>query len=1140
MKFPKFPNFPKIAIKRHHVHHGGLIIGGLAAAVVFFAIGAALRLLIGPVSLAPFSAQLSESIGKSLPGISVKFDEAALEWSRTDRRVNVVILGARVFDNQNRLVAQAPKAAVDLAAGPFFRGQISVRRITLIGVQLTMVRCTDGVLRLGVEGSRQTSDVLQRLIADISKQNNTATRLQSVAVRDARIAFFGEASGLFVVAPRANLSITNTGKKNNATLEANVDASIDISGHTSQFVAALRLPPGSAPATGTFTLSNFNLRALGENAKPFAALKNVNLTFNLSGKFALTHGTRLRDADLSADANGVVTDARIPGGPLHVKMLRAAVHYDGESGQVLIQNASLISDHADTLLTGNGKVQMNANGVFTRIDADVMAQNLILNIPGFFAAPVNLDHVNLRAGYVPSTGEMDFERVAISGGPLTMDISGKIVFAQNTMPAMDVQGKVDAINVRDMLHYWPLDMAAGARAWIDENMSAGKLGPIAIVTHIPMGALRAPALPDSDVNIAFPIAGASAIYVDGLPPLTDGQGSALLTGNTFTLNLNSARVGGLIVSKGRIAIPDLSQSTPVGDITAHVDGSVPETLALIDKKPLGYPTRFGINPAVTKGSASIDLNFHVPLVRGESIDQIGIGVKAEVKDLEIAIGKTQISGGVATFTVDNNSLHAVGTTTMSGAHLALDWTEKFKAVNGVSTSLAVKGVLDENVRAALGLDTGEFLSGPVGVTANLQGLHGKITRGTVALDLTPAAINVDLIDYSKAAGVPASAQLNVVFAPDGAMSAENLHVAGSGLLVTGTAAFDKNGTVAALDLPTVHAGSLNDFAIHLTRSAAAGLDVSLTGREYDGGKLISHNDRSTANASTKPPSTEPFHISVQLNSFSLRNGVSLAPFALTVSGAGDRPESMSLNTSLPKGQKLTAGMISGEGGRKLTVETSDAGTLIKGLFGFDSMKGGALTASATLAPVATATDPPKGVPDYQGAVTIHDFRIVHQPFLVRLFSAGSLDGLVGLLQDQGIAFDKMDVPFSSKNGVMQITDARAAGMALGVTAEGYIDRNSDKVSVGGTLAPIYGINSILGAIPILGNVLVSKPGEGLIGMTYSVSGSATEPSISVNPFSVLTPGIFRRIFEGTHVPPPPALETNATPTAPVPAPKPGG
>jgi len=48
-------------------------------------------------------------------------------------------------------------------------------------------------------------------------------------------------------------------------------------------------------------------------------------------------------------------------------------------------------------------------------------------------------------------------------------------------------------------------------------------------------------------------------------------------------------------------------------------------------------------------------------------------------------------------------------------------------------------------------------------------------------------------------------------------------------------------------------------------------------------------------------------------------------------------------------------------------------------------------------------------------------------------------------------------------------------------------------------------------------VLVSKKGEGVFGVTYSATGSAELPKIDVNPLSVLTPGILRRIFEG-HMP----------------------
>jgi hypothetical protein len=73
-------------------------------------------------------------------------------------------------------------------------------------------------------------------------------------------------------------------------------------------------------------------------------------------------------------------------------------------------------------------------------------------------------------------------------------------------------------------------------------------------------------------------------------------------------------------------------------------------------------------------------------------------------------------------------------------------------------------------------------------------------------------------------------------------------------------------------------------------------------------------------------------------------------------------------------------------------------------------------------------------------------------------------------------------------------------------------------------------------------LLVSKPGEGIIGMTYTLSGNADEPHISVNPLSLVTPGILRRIFEG-RMPNPANAPSNtkpataANPAPPTPAPK---
>jgi hypothetical protein len=193
----------------------------------------------------------------------------------------------------------------------------------------------------------------------------------------------------------------------------------------------------------------------------------------------------------------------------------------------------------------------------------------------------------------------------------------------------------------------------------------------------------------------------------------------------------------------------------------------------------------------------------------------------------------------------------------------------------------------------------------------------------------------------------------------------------------------------------------------------------------------------------------------------------------------------------------------------------------------------------------------QSVPDYQGKAVLKDFRVLDQPFLARLFTAGSLGGLANLMQGQGIAVDTLEVPFSSRNGVISVHDSRATGPALGITADGYIDRPKNSIALKGSLVPMFGINSVLGNIPLLGDLLTSKRGEGIIGMTYSVTGVADEPSVSVNPLSALAPGILRRIFEGKMpnasqapsnspkpvVPAPPPANVPATTSPATPTPK---
>jgi hypothetical protein len=75
-----------------------------------------------------------------------------------------------------------------------------------------------------------------------------------------------------------------------------------------------------------------------------------------------------------------------------------------------------------------------------------------------------------------------------------------------------------------------------------------------------------------------------------------------------------------------------------------------------------------------------------------------------------------------------------------------------------------------------------------------------------------------------------------------------------------------------------------------------------------------------------------------------------------------------------------------------------------------------------------------------------------------------------------------------------------------------MDYANNDLHMRGTFVPLYGLNTALGEIPIVGFLLGSK--EGLIGsMTYEVVGSPGAPVLRVNPISMVAPGFVRKFFE---------------------------
>jgi len=98
--------------------------------------------------------------------------------------------------------------------------------------------------------------------------------------------------------------------------------------------------------------------------------------------------------------------------------------------------------------------------------------------------------------------------------------------------------------------------------------------------------------------------------------------------------------------------------------------------------------------------------------------------------------------------------------------------------------------------------------------------------------------------------------------------------------------------------------------------------------------------------------------------------------------------------------------------------------------------------------------------------------------------------------------------------IYRIENGTTTGASIGLTFDGIVDTGKGTMDIKGTAAPLSQLNNFISNIPIIGDILTGGGGA-LLAATYSIRGNTDDPSVSVNPLSVLTPGIVRKLlFEG--------------------------
>ena len=197
-----------------------------------------------------------------------------------------------------------------------------------------------------------------------------------------------------------------------------------------------------------------------------------------------------------------------------------------------------------------------------------------------------------------------------------------------------------------------------------------------------------------------------------------------------------------------------------------------------------------------------------------------------------------------------------------------------------------------------------------------------------------------------------------------------------------------------------------------------------------------------------------------------------------------------------------------DGRYHLVFESNDMGAALRALGKFETIHGGRVA-------IVGESDGPLPNSPLEARIEARDYVLVQAPALARLLTVASLTGIYDALSGEGIRFNRLVGEFTLTDGIMETDLLRAFGSSLGLTVRGKVDFDEALVDLEGTVVPAYSVNRILGSIPLLGPLLTGGEGEGLLAVTYQMTGELDDPEVSVNPLAVLAPGFLRALFSGS-------------------------
>lgn len=1127
---------------------GLIVVGAVVLALVYG------RLSQGPVSMAFVVPPVEKAVNGQLRGPTIEIRDAVVQLADSGG-IEFRLKSVRLYDQAGVVVAEAPFAAVGLSARALLTGRLAAGSIDLIGPRVLLHVTEDEGVALTVDAQtgaaptalqapatvtaipRARDDESKRTIALVPAINQLFKDLGAGESSSSYLTSFGILNAEFFVARQDRVTrwqVRNFGVE----LERRERQSV-LSGHA-------RI--GSAQRAWDMT---FEVAQLDGYDKLSLGMRVENLVpRELGTEFAMLSPLRSLDlpvtAALSAEMAG---SGRITAASGELLLGRGQIYapwnekepagidsgtlrfsYSEATGQFELKPSTLRWGQSRMTLVGEVSARPPTTAEASRDwTYRFRAADIALAAEAFGLPAIPVDGMVARGEISDSGDRITLEQFRVQAADAFIDLNGEIADAPGS-PAVRIDGMISPMPVAFLKLIWPKFVAPGAREWIGESVSAGRITGGKIKIDIPgsiLHTLEADGdLPRESVDVRFGTDELVISYIEGMPEIRTGTGTAMLRGRRFVFNVPDSTIAlprrePIALENAQLVIGDLRPNIPEGELNFRISAKADAAYDLLDHDPLNYAAAVDLEPEGLGGRLDGSFGLDIPLSKDLDFEDLGIRGRATLED-PTASGfapELAVNGGKLVFDVNDKALNTKGDVLLNGVPVDVDWHRIFGAADRLQPGLRLRASLDAQDRTELGLDINHVVRGTVPLAVTLK--HREGTRHMrVEADLTNAELFFINVASRKPPGTDAMLNFDVAKDETGRTRLNNVRMVGDEIAISGTVTIGDDGLPRRFDFPTFSPNLLTRLEISGERDEQNVWRVKATGDSYDGREFFRSLFSKGKLADDQPERPERnwgLDIQAKISTVLGYNDTAITNMTAHVRKDGGRLTKLSVNGRLA-GEAPLAVRLREEPDkpRYLLAEATDAGAAFKLVGLYSRMAGGEMSLRVNLDGMGEA--------DRLGTLYASNFKVLGDEVVEQVLFGN--DNGIGALRDQRtrkrrtqIDFNTMRIAFSVGQGQFMLKDAVINGPLLGATMRGRLDLKRDRIKLSGTYVPVYGLNAAIGSVPILGDLLTGRSGEGIFGMTFAIRGAMDNPEVLVNPVSAVAPGFLRQIFEFDQTPP---------------------